>query len=1093
MKKSIRFRSAFRFVVIFILIYLLIPSNVSIADRPKWNSSWSFSQEIDIPFDTSLDIAHFQPIDTNVVFENPCWAKDTINHSIRLCCWDGNIWHELESQIYNLESTSSNMITSSNIVFLIPEFADGNEKYFIYYDESEKPSPNYIDHVKIEESYYRYEPIPGYPLESYYYKLIDDDFITYSVAYKGKLMGYNTGQHVVKLKENIVEVLPKNGELFAAFDFKYYYDDDVFSYSSTSQKVLSKEILIDGNLMLEFKITSTSNLKDLKTTANYKYYHCPAKDTRIHVQVKHETLKEIEVYEIPPATNADGVYASIQCGGLKSKSIQELNIGRILPYMHFFNEMGKTSEYILDLDPEYIPDNLDIRIVSVEDNLDLGNYPWFSFDEGKTGECHSVIFSSNEVLKSGKSERDGLQLNAFELDYPHLPGLENNIATIQIGRNSVESGDSHDLIIPDDFVVEFTAEFFSTKTGGYKIVNQEAEIFQELVKIKPKATDEIDEESDDIETHDLSVYVYFANSFPLGSSLSALTGLNLSFINVEIYKDDKFLVSGNAVRLPIKAFEELDDPTFFEQVVALLKIFDVKNISIFKKVTFPELIAGKYVIKVFKENPLISKEKQYIGYAIVDLQKKENVNIFCRTEGEIDLTITDQNNNRVKDAIVLLQKEETNIAKQITDTNGHVTIKAPTDSKNYNLKIYYNGHNIFEETVRLGILSRLKTIEKKINIERYNLFVNIRDTWDEKPEIDLNPVLNFEQSDEVVSISAEKFSNDRFLLKNLIPDRYQIVLTYKSFTLRKEIDISKDKEIDIQFPAEYKVKFDINDARGLPIDSSTVFLKRNNKILKIQNQGSVKAVSIPPGYYRVDIYSEEELIGSRNINIYGEQNFDLLTKKEPVFPSIVLIGGYIILIFAFFAFFLYKRNLKHFQKILIIILIIISIFLPWWEINGSADNIKSSTKLYLVPNKMITFTSSTETIAGEPSFLPDEFQLATNMIILFSVLGCAILLINQLIEKRYKKKLIKITFLLSILLIVLSLGVFLISIGELSKYSIGSIFGEGYLETSVPGESGIQSVLSHWGPSYGFFIYLISIFILFIPLVLDFIKKRINR
>jgi len=133
LKKSIRFRNAFRFSIIFILIYLLIPSNVSIADRPKWNSSWSFSQEIDIPFDTSLDIANFQPIDTTVFFENPCWAKDKINHSIRICCWDGYIWHELESQIYNLESTSSNMITSCNIVFLIPEFADGNEKYFIYY------------------------------------------------------------------------------------------------------------------------------------------------------------------------------------------------------------------------------------------------------------------------------------------------------------------------------------------------------------------------------------------------------------------------------------------------------------------------------------------------------------------------------------------------------------------------------------------------------------------------------------------------------------------------------------------------------------------------------------------------------------------------------------------------------------------------------------------------------------------------------------------------------------------------------------------------------------------------------------------------
>ena len=67
------------------------------------------------------------------------------------------------------------------------------------------------------------------------------------------------------MKKGIVEVLPKNGELFAAFDFKYCYDDGLFDYSSTSQKLVSKEIFVDGNLMLEFRIVSTSKYNDLKT------------------------------------------------------------------------------------------------------------------------------------------------------------------------------------------------------------------------------------------------------------------------------------------------------------------------------------------------------------------------------------------------------------------------------------------------------------------------------------------------------------------------------------------------------------------------------------------------------------------------------------------------------------------------------------------------------------------------------------------------------------------------------------------------------------------------------------------------------------
>ena len=71
------------------------------------------------------------------------------------------------------------------------------------------------------------------------------------------------------------------------------YEKSLFGYSSTSQKFLSKEILVDGNLMLEFRIISHSKFDDLKTTATYKYYHCPSSNTRVHTHVKHEALKAI--------------------------------------------------------------------------------------------------------------------------------------------------------------------------------------------------------------------------------------------------------------------------------------------------------------------------------------------------------------------------------------------------------------------------------------------------------------------------------------------------------------------------------------------------------------------------------------------------------------------------------------------------------------------------------------------------------------------------------------------------------------------------------------------------------------------------------
>ena len=136
---------------------------------------------------------------------------------------------------------------------------------------------------------------------------------------------------------------------------------------------------------------------DLQTTATYKYYHCPTSNTRIHAHVRHETLKEVNVYS---EANTDGTYASLQSGGVQSVSIEDLNFGQILPYMHVFNERGSLTKYSLDTDPAYIPDNSDIRILSIEGDVDLGKNSWISFDEGDTRIANSVILRSNSNVKS---------------------------------------------------------------------------------------------------------------------------------------------------------------------------------------------------------------------------------------------------------------------------------------------------------------------------------------------------------------------------------------------------------------------------------------------------------------------------------------------------------------------------------------------------------------------------------------------------------------------------------------------------------------------------------------------------------------------
>jgi len=1085
MLRSLRSRLLIYFMLANLVVIVFLPMNSISYEMPWWDNDWSFSQEINIPIDTNTEIAKYQPVDIGIEFDNTCWAKNITEHSIRVCCWDGASFHELESQIYNLEQIDEKYITACCLVFLIPEFANGKERYFVYYDDSEKSSPDYMNHVDIEESYYNYEPIPGYPLESHFYKVIDDDCITYAVSQDGQFMGYNTGQHVTKMLDETTEVLPKNGDLFAAFDFKYCYGEGLFGYSSTSQRLVSKEIRVDGNLMLEFGIVSRSKFDDLQTTATYKYYHCPASNTRIHTHVTHETLKEVKVYS---EANTDGTYASLQSGGVKSNSIEDLNIGQILPYIHFYNELGSITKYSLDLDPEYIPEDPDIRILNVQDDVDLGKYPWISFDEGDAGLSHSVIFDSNNVVVSGTDERDGLQLNAFEMDYPHLPGLENNIATIQICRNSYEIGDSHDLIIPEDFVVEFDAEFFSSKTKGFNVLNEEAEIFQELVKIKPQSDGDFTEASNETEKHTLSVLVHFAPSVPMGSSLSALLGRNFSYISAELYKNDEYIYSGSTVRLPMKAIDDFGELNLIKKIVATFSSFDWKNMSFFKKIDFLGLEPGKYVIKIYKENPLFAQEHQYIAFATVDLKEDEKIHISCRSQRSMGVNITDQNDNGVENAEVLLQKDNFTIAKDITDKNGQVEIKAPGTSEPYMLRVLYNGFIVYEEPVKLGALGQLFSLEKSISIERYNFYLEVSDTWQLSPEIELNPLIVNEE-DESIVIHAEKLSNGIYLFTNVTPATYQLVLKYKSFTLEKTVEITGNEGLKLEFPAEFNIDLKILDSRGIPYAGAKITLTRSDKKLELQNEESEASVSIPPGAYHVKIYNEGNLVGSRNIDVSGEGKFDLITKHEPLFPTLMVAVSILLIILSLILSYV-KKEKMYFLTMLPISLVIIAVVSSWWTIHGSLQQLETSTHMFILPTELVTMTDTLNIIAGERAFLPNLFIDAIYIVLILSAVGCILIASSCFFKKTNKKRLYLLSITFASLVLIGSLVIFTVGMNTLCESGVGSFIGEGNLDISIAGESDSASVLCTWGPGIGFHLYTILVILLSVNVIYTLSKSK---
>jgi len=1071
-------------IILSFLLVLVIPIDPSLADNSSWNEHWSYIQQLSIPIDTTLEQSTHQPVDISVEFTSPCWAKDERHHSIRICTLYENHWYELESQIYNLKRTETNHAESCHVVFLIPDFIDGTEKYYIYYDEGEKPAPQYTDHVSISESYYRYEPISGYPLESSYYKITDDGIIPYIVSQEGQFMGYNTGQHVTKMVENATQVLPKYGDLFAAFDFKYCYDDGVFDYSSTSQQLLNKEVFVDGNLMISFGMISTSKYNDLKTTVHYKYYHCPTSTTRMRVNVRHEAIKDIKTLK---ESNTDGVFASIQSGGVKSNSIQDLNIGSILPHMHFINEFNEIYSYDLDRDPEYIPENPDIRVVSYKDDVDLGQQPWVSFDEGNQGLVHAILFHSNKVLQSGRDERDGLQLNAFQMDYPHLPGLENNIATVQLGRNSYEPDSGHDITIPRDLIVEFDAEFFTSRTGGFNAVKKESTIYNKIIDETTQINENYNNEEDDIERYTVTVNVHLTPSFPLGSSLSAVTGLNLSFLTVELYENDEYLSSGSAVRIPMNSIDQ-HAQTILEKIKGFIGIIDYTNISLRKRVVFSDIEPGKYTLKIFLENAGLSNDRKYIGFATVNVTEDTSITLRGSREQTISLTLIDQNQEKITNATVKILKDSNIVSQGMTNEQGEIRLFVPQNAIPYKFEISIHDIVCYNEPVDLHKFQLRKHYEE-IVLERYDLEIRVKDSWSLPPGIDLAPILLDQKGNSLGY--AERISSGFYQFESLPSGIYTTVLQYKSFTMMEELDLQQDTTLSLTFPALYTVNLTVLDNHGLLCSDVSLLVKRAGKETTFETNSATFSIKLPPGTYTTSVYQENNLINKRTLMVSTDITQDFITNKGPLYPVLIYITLFCIVCILLYYFYR-KHILFEILTILPVFLLLASLISPWWIIQGSTDTIETITSLYILPAKMITLTSTSTFISGEQAYLPDLFIMMIYGIIgmiLFSSLLITSLFLLQRKHKKHNNKTLLLR-LISTIFLIGTISIFVVGMSTLSEITVGTFFGKGILTISTAGQTDFTSISCNWGPSSGFYLLLLSTIITSISLVIHLFKRN---
>ncbi|MEA2055965.1 MAG: hypothetical protein U9O49_03945 [Candidatus Thermoplasmatota archaeon] len=1049
----------------------------------KTNTDMAFKQEIAIPIDTSLKQAGFQPIDMRVEFDSPCWAKNEQEHSVRIVCDDGSELIELESQIYDLEHSDDAHIESCSLVFLIPDAANGEEKYYVCYDSSETESPNYEDHLSVEDTHYFYEPIPGQIIDFDYYKIIENGYIVYGVCQKGELLGEGMFNAAIKLKPNSTEFETVYAEQIAAFSMSYSIDPAGEKTGTQLATDVSKNILEDGNLMVRLQIGGMSPGGELKTDDIYTYYYSPTSTKRLNVNVNHEVLKTCD---IKGDMEKEGTYASLSTIKARSATIEKMNMGDILPFIHFHSEDGSVKEYSIPTDPDVDPAEW---ILSSTDDDDLGSKAWMCMSDPLTGQAHGLIFESSTGFLEG--EDDGIQIKSSIHQHVKLPGLEADSGDLYAVRNAYEDG-KHNTVLLEGTNVVFNTEFITFQKGGYEAIDAGSELYQELVRDRPINRENVsDKEVEEIERYQLTTFVHLSPSFPMGSLLSAALGKNFPYIYAELYRDNDLKSSGSVGRLSLASMDlDFEGKKLFEKIKTAVGMFDWRNASFFKKVVFPDLEAGTYVVKIFRENPLLGEERKYIGFAIVDLEETTTTHAYCRPEGSIEVSINDQQNEGVENVEFSLLKDDLIIADTTSDENGTTVLKAPCFPREpYILKVIYQGFLVDEKQVVFSFKNSLKPLEESYSIALHQLELSVKDTWGLPPEVEVNPKMTSADMVEPISIISEKQGGGKYLFTGLYPAEYVLSMNYKSFSIEKAVSVGKDGSIRLIFPAEHKAKFHMLNSYGGDLDDGDVVLSRGGEDVKetIDKNGNVSFL-VPPGEYELTVRTDNKEIAQQKIAIKSDKVLNVLTGQESQFHSMITILGVLLAGISIVIFFLWKRDMYRGIKLLMVALLVVALVSPWWILTGDSGTTSTTTKTLLIPSKIVTLTSSSNVLGGEVSSVPAEFAMVLGLLSMLICVSCLLIGLTLLTKNKFRKTTMTLET-LSIIMLILSVVLFFYTMSMVTEVGLGSFMGNGDIETTLPGIAGSEILACSWGAGTGFYLAIISVIcLIFIPIYNRFKK-----
>lgn len=1012
---------------------------------PQWNSNWSNRQEIIIPILTGTDQAKFQPIDMYIDFNDLCWAKNDTEHSIRIVCWDGKIWHELESQIYDLVYSDTNYIKSCRVIFLIPEFTSGKEKYFIYYDKHEKPSTNYIDHVDVEDAYYYFEPISGISTEGDYYKITEDEYCVYGIGQKGRVFERNLGQTILRMKPGSKDFDLINSDTIVSLGFIFNIGLDDKDIISSDQVLLSKKIIINGNLMVEFEIISQSKGKELKTSNVYRYYYCPVNDKRIFVNVKHEVFQDCTV---EGQVNVDGTYGSVISFSSKNSKIKKLQFGEIFPYLHIFDKNNQIKKYKINTNPDTKEREW---IIPYTDDCDLGKDAWISYSQGEKDKAIGVLFPSNiGIVKSGKNERDGIQIKAGSKEYLNALGTEIDYAGVIFGRNSYEKGYEQDLIIDRGLIVEFDVEIYTSEDKGYKGIIDEYEFFKNLAKFRNIG-------GSGSSAEDKNIYTLTAKLRFCGRILSYPIFSNISKITCELYKDNELISKGFL-------YKPLFGPP---------------------EIKFTKLAPGDYVVKVYRR--FINQNKKIIALEPINIQGDKEIDLICSWQKSLIISAKDQYSKRIEGINLYLYKKNKVVINNITNGTSDTQIFIPFSAENYELKAYYKGFIVYNNKIS----NKVKNIE--INLQLFDLKVNIFDTLGLNPGVEIRPLLTSYNMDTPFEITPDENKYSIFIFKNLPSDVYKLYISYGRFYNYVDIKIPTELDsINMNFSAIFDLSVKLFDLNGNPIQDKKLkldLMRDGNTIFKSVSPNEV--LSLPPGKYTFYVYSDNNLIGIKTLELNNDKEVNIVTDLKPILP-IIITGFFVIFIIEIIVLFIFKKiSLNTFLKLFALSLVIISIFQPWWSLTGfSIDKTATrTTDMFIIPQTMIESITYQGKTYREIATLPEIFTNFVSVLLLVIISGMILLIFSFIPNIILKRKFFFALIFISIIFVIIVALAFLFGMSKITEISLGSLFGEANLNVTLPNSENIY-MQSNWGLGIGFYLSIISAIILISAGIIDFLKNK---